>query len=161
MPRVRVVSSASYGEYRALAARLRTADRELKKDLRKRIRESGNPALTAVRSAAAGIDMSGGPAGSTGLRARLAKATKLSIMASGIRFVVREAQVDPQYGDTLTAGSEGATWRHPTFGRRKGKNAWHRQTGEPWFYPTLRAHGPAFRRAVEQAMRDTLDKIAG
>ena len=158
MPRVRVQSSAAYGEYRALASRLRTADRELKKDLRKRIRESGNPALSAARAAAMGIDMSGGPAGSTGLRGRLARATKLSIMASGIRFVVREAQVDPRYGATLTAGSEGTTWRHPVFGNR---NAWVPQTGSPWFYPTLRAHGPAFRRAVEQAMRDTLKKIAG
>lgn len=164
MPRVRVTSSASFQQYQALAQRLRSADRELKRDLRQRIREAGDPALRAVRAAAMGIRMSspGGGAiasGSTGLRGRIAGATKLGILASGVRFTVNERQVDPRYGETLVAGSEGTTWRHPIFGRRKGR--WVEQTGSPWFYPTLQAEGPAFRRAVEKAVQDTLDKIGG
>jgi hypothetical protein len=162
VPRVRVQSSATYSQYRALAQRLRGADKELQRNLRRRIRQEGQPVLSAVRAAAAGIEMTspGGSAGgsgrSTGLRARLAAATKLSVTASGISFQVQESKVDPRYGDVLTAGSEGHTWRHPVFGNR---NAWVTQHGTPWFYPTVRAAQPAFRRAVEQAMRDTMDMI--
>lgn len=162
MPRVRVTSSAAYGQYRDLARRLRTADAELKRHLRRRIREEGAPALQAVRAAARGIDMttqpSAGGGDSSGLRARLAAASKLSVQASGIRFTVQERRVDPRYGATLTAGSEGKPWRHPVFGNR---NAWVRQQGSPWFYPTLRSEGPAFRAAVERAVRDTLKHIEG
>jgi hypothetical protein len=104
------------------------------------------------------IQMSGGPAGSTGLRGRLSAATRLHVLASGVQFRVHEDLVDPHYGKTLTAGSEGETWRHPVFGNR---NVWVPQTGSPWFYPTLRAHTPAFRQAIVQAIRDTLDKLDG
>lgn len=163
MPRVRVVSSASYNQYRDLSRRLRSADAELKRNLRRRIREEGNPALQAVRAAARGIEMSSSPSaggsGSTGLRARLAAATRLSVQASGVRFTVQARRVDPRYGERLTAGSEGTPWRHPVFGNRTAP--WVRQQGSPWFYPTLRSEGPAFRSAAERAMRDTLRHIEG
>ena len=163
MPSVRIQSSAAYGDWRALARRLRQADPQIRRDLRRRIREAGTPALSAVKTAAHGVQMTTSPdaagtGGSTGLRDRLDAATKLSVLASGIRIQVRESQVDKRYGKTLTAGSEGKTWRHPVFGN---KNAWVAQTGSPWFYPTLRAETPAFRRAVERAMRDTLRMIEG
>lgn len=163
MPKVSVRSSASYNQYRDLSKRLRGADRELQKDLRKRIRVAGQPALAAVRSAAGGVDMTsdpsaGGTARSSGLRGRLAAATRMSVTASGVRFQVQEKRVDPRYGATLTAGSEGTAWRHPVYGNR---NAWVRQQGSPWFYPTLRSETPSFRRAVEQAVRDTLKTIEG
>lgn len=158
MPRVRIQSSADWHEYRRLTKALRDAARtDLRKELRQEIRKAGDPALTATKAAAHAIEMSGGPAGSTGLRKRIAAATKLQVLASGIRFIVRDRQVDPKYGPTLTAGSEGKTWRHPTFGHKP----WVSQTGSPWFYPTLRAQGPAFRRAAIRAMHNVMRKIAG
>jgi len=158
--RVRVESSADWHEYRRLSQALKDAARkDLRLELRRNIRAAGKPALAKVKEAAGSIEMSGGPAGkSTGLRARIAAATKLQVLASGVRFTVRESQVDPTYGTTLVAGSEGDTWRHPVFGNR---DKWVPQTGSPWFYPTLRAEGPAFRRAVIKAMRDVMAKIAG
>lgn len=160
MPRVRIQSSADWHEFRRLSAALKDAARsDLRKELRQEIRRAGNPALTAVRGAALGVDMSGGPAGkSTGLLARISAATKLQVLGSGIRFVVREKQVDPKYGATLTAGSEGTPWRHPVFGNRK---AWASQVGQPWFYKTLRAESPAFRKAAIKAMHNVMRKIAG
>lgn len=164
MPRVRVQSSTTYGQYRALSQRLRAADRELQRNLRRRIKQEGQPTLAAVRAAAGRIAMtspgssSHSSGRSTGLRARLSAATRMSVTASGVSFQVQEAKVDPRYGDVLTAGSEGYRWRHPVFGNR---NAWVSQQGTPWFYPTVRAEQPAFRRAVEQAMRDTMDMIEG
>src|SRR5690606_28746941 len=91
--RVRVVSSASYHEYRALSKRLKAADGELRRDLRRRIREAGQPALRAVQAAAGGITMTSSPSAggtrrSTGLRARLANATRISAMATGVLFQV-------------------------------------------------------------------------
>lgn len=159
MPRVRIQSSADWHEYRRLSAALKGAARaDLRKELRQEIRRAGDPALTAVRSAVLGVDMSGGPAGkSTGLLARISAATKLQVLGSGIRFVVRDKQVDPKYGTTLTAGSEGKRWRHPTYGHKP----WVPQTGQPWFYKTLRAEGPAFRKAAIQAMHNVMRKIAG
>lgn len=162
MPRVRVVSSAAYHEWRALQVRLRKADPELKRNLRKQIRKSGDPALKTVRRATRGIKMTSQPSAgggdSSGLRRRLSAATRLKVLVSAISFVVVEDRVDPSHGATLTAGSEGTSWRHPVFGNR---NVWVRQTGSPWFYPTLRAQTPAFRRAVEQAMRDTIAMLEG
>lgn len=159
MPRVRIQSSADWHEFRRLSAALKDAARsDLRKELRREIRRAGNPALTATRAAVLGVDMSGGPAGkSTGLLARISAATKLQVLASGIRFVVREKQVDPEYGATLVVGSEGKRWRHPTYGHKP----WVAQVGQPWFYPTLRAEGPAFRRAAIQAMHNVMRKIAG
>lgn len=160
MPRVRIQSSADWHEFRRLSAALKDAARsDLRKELRQEIRRAGNPALTAVRGAVLGVDMSGGPAGkSTGLLARISAATKLQVLGSGIRFVVREKQVDPKYGATLTAGSEGTPWRHPVFGNRK---AWASQVGQPWFYKTLRAEAPAFRKAAIRAMHNVMKKIGG
>jgi hypothetical protein len=156
---VRVHSSANWEDYRRLSRALKDAARkDLQAELRREIRRAGQPALTATRSAALSVDMSGGPAArSTGLRARIAGATKLQVTASGVRFVVREKQVDPEYGTTLVAGSEGKKWRHPTFGHRP----WKTQVGQPWFYPTLRSHGPAFRQAAVAAMHRIIRQIAG
>lgn len=161
--RVRVTSSASYHQYRDLSQRLKGADRQLQRDLRRRIREEGRPALRAVQAAAQGIRMTSNPSagggGSTGLRARLGAAARIQAQATGVTIAVQEKRVDPKYGKTLTSGSEGLKpWRHPVFGNRK---AWVRQVGSPWFYPTLRAEGPAFRAAVERAMRDTMRSIEG
>lgn len=159
MPRVRVQSSADWHEFRRLSAALKDAARsDLRKELRQEIRRAGNPALTATRAAALGVDMSGGPAGkSTGLLARISAATKLQVLASGIRFVVREKQVDPEYGATLVAGSNGKRWRHPTYGHKP----WVAQVGQPWFYKTLRAESPAFRKAAIKAMHNVMKKIGG
>lgn len=155
---MRIQSSADWHEYRRLSRALKDAGRgDLQKELRQQIRRSGDPALAAARTAALGVDFSGGPAGSTGLRARIAGATRLQVLASGIRFQVFPSRVDPKYGETLVLGSEGKRWRHPTFGHRPWKPQW----GEPWFYPTLRSHGPAFRRAAVQAMHRIMAKIAG
>jgi len=159
MPRVRVSSSADWHDYQRLSRALKDAARtDLRRELRQEIRKAGQPALAEVRAAALGVDMSGGPSGSTGLRARIAAATKLQVRASGIEFTVRASQVDPRYGETLAVGSEGTPWRHPVYGNR---NAWVTQVGAPWFYPTLRAHAPAFRRAALDAMHNIMRKIAG
>jgi hypothetical protein len=152
-----VQSSADFAQYQRLSRALREASRgDLQRELRREIRKAGQPALAAARSAALGVDMSGGPSGSTGLRGRIAKATKLSVTAGGIRFRVQDRQVDPQHGETLVLGSEGKPWRHPVYGNRE---AWVSQVGEPWFYVTLRAHAPAFRRAAVRAMHRIMDKI--
>jgi hypothetical protein len=159
VPRVRIQSSADWHEYRRLSAALKDAAHgDLRRELRREIRRAGDPALTAVRGAVLGVDMSGGPAGkSTGLLARIAAATKLQVLASGIRFQVQDKQVDPKYGATLTAGSDGKRWRHPTYGHKP----WVSQRGQPWFYKTLRAETPAFRKAAIQAMHNVMRKIAG
>ena len=159
MPRVRIESSADWHEYRRLSQALRDAARtDLRRELRQEIRKEGQPALAAVRAAALGVDMSGGPAGrSTGLLARISAATKLQVLATGIRFQVQAKQVDPKYGQTLVLGSEGKRWRHPTFGHKP----WKSQVGQPWFYRTLRGEAPAFRRAATRAMHNVMRKIAG
>lgn len=159
MPRVRVVSSVQYEEWRAVVARLRREanSKELQRDLRREIRQAGQPALAAARAAVMAVDMSGGPAGSTGLRARTARATRLQVLATGIRFSVRESQVDPVYGRALVRGLEGAPLRHPTFGRRP----WTTQTGRPWFYVTLQGFRPQFRAAAEDAMRRSMGRVGG
>jgi hypothetical protein len=126
--------------------------------LRTAIRREGAPTIAAVKAAWLSVEVSstrGGtarPDRSTGLRARVSAATKLSITSTGIRVTVTERAVDPRYGKALTwylDASGRRPWRHPVFGHR---HTWTTQRGQEVFFSTIDAHAPAFRAAIAAAM---------
>lgn len=153
-------------QYKRLARRLREAGRgDLQRKLTRAIRQEGAPALAAVQAAWGTVDVSssaGGvaaPDNSTGLRARTAAATKISVLGSGIRVRVVASQVDPRYGATLTKGLDGlGTWRHPVFGNTDN---WEGQRGQEVFYSTLTGFESVWRAGVLRAMEETARQIAG
>lgn len=133
---------------------------DLRRDLVREIRAEGQPALAATRAAWPTVDVTssrGGGTASTGLRARIAAATKIQVQQNGIRVHVNPRQVDARYGRTLTFGMNNmGRWKHPVFGNR---NYWESQYGQEVFYKTLERYEPRWRRGIERAMDRTARKL--
>jgi hypothetical protein len=157
-------------QYRALSRRLREAGRgDLQRKLTRAIRREGQPALNAVRQAWLSIDVEslppndrgghGRPDTSTGLRQRVARATRMSVRQNGIAISVSGTRVDARY-PTLAMYLNGfprkRPWRHPVFGNRL---VWVAQRGREVFYPTLIEYAPRWRKGVVAAIEDTIREI--
>lgn len=155
-------------EFRALAARLRQvkAGNEIQKRLNQNLRSKGQPVIQELRSAVMGVQVTsskggmGKPHYERGLRAKVAKAVRMSIAAKGIRFNVESGRVDSKYGGALAKYLDSELpgykdWRHPVFGR----DIWTVQHGSPWFFQTIRAHADSFENACVSAINDVLAKI--
>jgi hypothetical protein len=127
------------------------------------VRREGQPALEAVRRAWLSVRVTSSRSGhirpdrSTGLRARVAAATRIAATSTGVRIVVDGRKIDPVYGNSLAwylNDSGRRPWRHPVFGRRDRSQDWQQQRGQKTFFTTLNAHAPQFRSAIERAMED-------
>lgn len=167
------VSAEGAQQLQALNRRLKEAARtDLRKQLRREIRDAGRPVVADIRQAIMNVDVSstrGGhayPDRSTGLRARTAKATGLSVTQRGIRIRVRAHRVDPQYPKLVkyldASLPKYGRWRHPVFGQGKrgtAKGPWTQQSGDPYFFVTIHKHRTDFRRACFEAIRETNEKI--
>lgn len=148
-------------QYRDLARRLREAGRgDLQRRMTREIRRAGDPALRAVQGRFRAVDVSSEGAGgySSGLRARVAAATRISILGTGIRIRVEPKKVDPKHGRTLSFGINGKYWRHPVFGNTQ---VWTGQRGQEVFYRTLVGFEPAWRRGIDRAMDETERELLG
>lgn len=160
------VSVDGVQKYRALSARLKKASngRELQRELQLRINLAGRPALMSAQRAVEAVEVqsaSGGGRKSTGLRRRIAAATEIRLLPSGIRIRVVGKRVDPVYGRTLARlmnDTNGRPWVHPLFGNQEQQ---HTQKGREWFAPSIRAHAPQFRQAALDAMDEIADMIRG
>jgi hypothetical protein len=141
---------------RALLGKSSQFDKTQKAAIRKRLREAGQDARQAVQAAARqpGVSQSAHPR-HTGLRARIASGTRVSVLAGSRRAgvqVVTRAQL-------AQAWESRRGWRHPVFGDR---DAWARQTGHPgYFSATIFARRNRSRRAIEQAMREAIRSMEG
>ncbi len=141
-----------------LAARFERAVVELPRELEAAVRGEGDAAVSAVRAAWMGVEVtSTGPGGEhSGLRARVAAATRASAIPSGVRIEVDAAAVDPRYGNALVKGLNGlGTWTHPIF----GTSASTVQRGQEVFFSTLR--GRAWGQQVERVVDRTARQIEG
>jgi hypothetical protein len=149
-------------KYRALSRRLREAgQRGLQRELTRAIRKEGDGALRAVKAAWMTVDVQSSRGGgeSSGLRGRVAAATRISVLQSGIRIRVESSRVDPAYGRALSFGLDGlGRWRHPVFGNPK---VWESQKGQEVFYKTLERYEPRWRAGIERAMEDIARQIEG
>lgn len=147
-------------DLRVLSAELRRqGDREIKRKMSRQLRASAAPMVPAVRASIAAIPVKG-TSGSTGLRQRLQKATRLKVRTTG-----REAQVtilvDPKRMPpgqmALPQAMEGLKrWRHPVFGDRA---VWVTQEPHAYFFRVVRPLGIASRVAVAKVIRDITREI--
>jgi hypothetical protein len=147
-----------------LKRRLARAPQYLTDDLEDRIQDAGDPVLRKVQAAVRAVHVVGDAGGmgrpkySRNLRGRIANATHVSDISQGIRFKVIGPEVGA-YGTVLSQYMDvRGVWRHPVFGNRQ---IWRGQVGEEFFNSTIRKGHDQFRRACEEAMRDTIRMIEG
>lgn len=141
------------GDLRRVSRELRAMDnKEITKRFRKELRAAARPLVPKVKSAIRAIPSSEGYS-ADGLRGNLAKATRLEVKTTGKQAGVAirvDGRKMPAHMKSLPAMVEGRKkWRHPVFGNRE---VWVTQTREPYFYKTVRAAGPAARRAVNRVL---------
>ena len=146
-------------QLRSLARDLRKAGSEgkiLRKNMRRAIQAAAEPMKRDVQAAALAIPAKGPK--STGLRAALAKSTKVQIITSGKKAGVRlfssgKAMERTGHPATLAGYMEGlGRWRHPVFG---DTDKWVPQTSHPYFYDTANRHLPAVQAGVIAAVDET------
>lgn len=162
---------------RDLNRHLKAAGRvDLAKNMRKQIKQAGDPVVQEIRAAALAVkvqsprDGQGTPKRSTGLRKRVAAATGISQTQKGIRIRVSETKFGP-YGVTLPRYLDGslsprwARWRSPSFWKGPISTAppsrIKQMRGQPYFLNTINRHKDDFRRAVDQAAQDALREMLG
>lgn len=141
------------GDLRRVSRELRRMDSpEVKKRFRKELRAAAAPLVPRVRSSIRSIPSSRGYS-PDGLRGSMARATRLEVKTVGKQAGVAirvDGRKMPSHMKSLPAMVEGKKrWRHPVYGRR---DVWVTQTPHPYFYSSLRAAGPASRRAVSRVL---------
>lgn len=185
-----ILAAEGASELRKLGERIKEAGRDdLRKKMRKHIRDAGQPAVQDLRRAVMGVnvtrrldtysrrwdDASGkfvfrdlaapreGRWGrrSTGLRARTARAIGISQTRKGIRI-----QVSPKrfgdYGVTLPRYLD--TEASPRWIKWRhpvfgNPDVWVEQQGEPWFFVTVTKHREKFRQAVSDAIDEMIREL--
>lgn len=122
--------------------------REIRKRMVREMRREAVPLVPMVRRAILAIPAKGEE--SSGLRARMAKATRLQVRTSGreagVTIRVDGRKMPPGQG-SLPALMEGSKrpWRHPVYGNRGN---WVVQPSHPYFYRIVRPFGLRARKAV-------------
>lgn len=148
-------------QFDATARRFRRAAANLQRRLVDALVAEGDAALAETRAAFRGIEVTSTRAGgySSGLRRRVAAATRMERTAAGIAFEVLPELVDARYGATLAFGLDGiGTWAHPVFGNRR---VWTTQHGAEVFYSTLGGRGSRFEARLERVVDDVAREIEG
>lgn len=176
-------------EFRALAARMKGADKEIRKVIGKSMREATKPAEEAAKQAILGIDSKGTSGGGKaqrkahdvsrskskrpvragvtarhGLRAKIAKGITRKISYTGFRLGVRiraDAKYLPDDQKSLVKATNRGHWRHPAgWGSNRG-SVWVDQTVTParWFDDTMKREGPLARDRIADAARQALRRL--
>jgi len=178
-----VIAAESARDYRHLAAKLR-ARKGHRKSLRNKIAEAGKPVLAEVRTAVKTLHVTASSGRGrnqrreyniaratteraihaatrrhAGLRRTIASATKLTVTAKGVKFVVDESRLPGDQRGLPRALDNPKGWKHEVFGRKNIPKV--RQHGGPWFASTIAKHEQSFRRAIVEAMDDIKRDIEG
>lgn len=133
--------------------------RGLRYRLRRNIVAAVDPMKKQVQSNALAIPVHG--TATTGLRAAIAKATRVSIKSSSRNVLVRlmvDAKRMPAGQQSLPRLMEGERrWRHPVYGNT---NTWVTQAAHPYFAPAIPEHLPGVAAGVEAAVDETARILA-
>lgn len=135
--------------------------RGLRYRLRRNIVAAVEPMKKQVQQNAAAIPVRG--VKSTGLRAAIARATRVSIKSSSrTRNVLVRLMVDakrmPAGQQSLPVLMEGERrWRHPVYGKT---DSWVTQASHPYFAPAIPGHLPGVAAGVEAAVDETARILA-
>lgn len=162
-----VIRTAGAEEFRAVRRALREAGdpaKGLRRNLNKSIRQAGEArVLPALRAAALALpDVStASRRDKQSIRVLIAKAIEVTTTDRGVKIIVNRRKL-PKESDMMPHAFEKGSWRHPVFAnpdRSRSDWRWVTQKGKPWFRPTVLRYEPAFRRAVLDAMEDTIREL--
>jgi hypothetical protein len=155
------------GDLRAVSIALRHAGdgREIRKQFSRELRNAAAPLVPAVRRSVMAIPVKGVPKSASypegpGLRARIARATRLQLRLTGriagVRIFVDPRRM-PMGQKALQNELEGLKrWRHPVFG---DSGVWVQQEPHPYFFPALRTLGPKATIATQLMIRKITQEI--
>lgn len=129
------------------------ANKELRKQLRKDIREAGKPVVVKMRKNARGI--SGAP---KEWKKKAAQRTSLKMNTTkrkaGIRIITTKPPKETPIGRYMNRGK----WRHPVFGNR---NNWVEQRVNPnWFDAPAKQSHRVMVTKVANALQKVVEQIA-
>ncbi len=172
-----LISVSGQRELETLAVKLKAAGDEgkgLKLELRRGLRKSAEPMLSAVQTAVRSISVKGVRGGgkwaryfhrprskSTGLRNSVADAMQIQARMGGepsVRLRVNTSRLPQDQRKLPRHMNKSEGWRHPVFG---DKDVWAQQTGEPYWEKTLIPFGPQVRRDVINVVDSVLKRIDG
>jgi len=155
---VTTVTGGGPAEAKILAAKLRAAPAEMKRDLRRQLRGQAGPAVRAAKESILSM-----PSHHDGtLRGEVARTVSSSVglSARGARLdIVSSGRKMPAGKDRLPGFLDSAKgWNHPVWGNR---DAWVREHGKPgWFEVPLAKRAPELRAAAERAIDDVKRKLS-
>ncbi len=172
-----LISVTGQAKLKTLSAKLKEAGDEgkgLKLELRRGLRKTAEPMLSAVQSAVRSISIKGVRGGgkwsryfhrprskSLGLRDSVADAMQIQARMGGepsVRLRVNTGRLPADQRKLPRHMNNPEGWRHPVFG---DKEVWAQQTGEPYWEKTLIPFGPQVRRDVINIVDSVLKRIDG
>lgn len=153
--RVWVVSGP---EFVRVANQLREINARLPTEFRKRMRNVARPAVADVKARVRALQLPGGPAGSTGIRRRVARGVTIKASVTGNASLrVATSMADPSEAVIPRGMDTPRGWRHPVFGNT---NNWVQQPGSSWFREPLSGYQDEFERGLTQALEWAAETVA-
>lgn len=164
-------------EFKELAKRLKSAQKDVRGELRKAIVTQSRPIVGHLQQAVTAIDSkvdSRGAASSGetaramhagsrkieakrshGLRATIARAIQVKVRTNGVQIRVDLARLPVEQRKLPRALDSPKGWWHPVYGH----NTRVHQVGASWWSRTIETHHDDVRRAILAAMRTVADKV--
>lgn len=147
-------------EFRRVAVALREVDSSLPTWLRREMRNVVNPVVQQARARVRTLEVQGGPAGSTGLRRKVASGVRVR---AGVGRSPRLRVVTTMPSPDLAAIPRGLDspqgWRHPVFGNT---DVWVQQLPVQggWFSETFSNSQDEFETGLTGVLEEARDRIA-
>jgi hypothetical protein len=170
-----LISVSGQRKLAELAVKLKVAGDEskgLKLELRRGLRKTAEPMLSAVKDAVRSISIKGVRGGgrwaryahrprakSLGLRDSVADAMMIQARMGGhpsVRIRVNTSKLPQDQRKLPRYMNRAEGWRHPVFG---DKDVWAQQTGQPYWENTLIPFGPQVRSEIIDVVETVLRKI--
>ena len=144
---------------RALAAKLHTADADLRRNLRREMRQAGKQIVPRVQRSI--LDMPAEKYRDRGLREEVAASVyaSVSLTKTSVQVtIVASGRRMPEGKRSLPAHMDAAAgWSHPVFGHR---DRWVRQHGKTgWFERPIAESAGDVRQACADAIDETLKRL--
>lgn len=149
-------------EWKVAAADLRVVENRLPEWIEDQVDDAIDPLVARAKSAVMSVDVQGGPAGHTGLRARVAAGVgvRKGISTKSTAYFRIFTEMADQSQAPIPRGLDSPKgWRHPLFGNKK---YWFqsRPTRPGWFTDTISDGADSVERAIADAL-DRAERTAG
>ncbi len=153
------VTGGGREEMHRLAARLKEADTDLRKNLAKQFRQAAKPVVQATQNA-----VLSSPSKHDGtLRREVAKTVSASVLMSArqvqLNIVSRGTRMPEGKGNLPAYLNDDKRWKHPVYGHRHRKWAKQESRAKGWFNDTISGRADDLRAAAETALEETAKKL--